>query len=152
VVTPTDEAGLRAAISALEELKLAEVAGWTLAERAALVHLGRARLASGDWAAACGLLEYAVLLDPAAAGTWELVAGARMACRRWGEALVALEIAWSLERSWRRAALAALCCERQGEVVEAERWREAAWAMAPVDAEEHRRMERALEPADTVAS
>lgn len=141
----TEEAGVRTAISVLAELGLAEAAGWSPAERAALLRVGRAGLARGDWMMACGLLEYAALLDPDCAETWELVAGARMAARRWAEALAAVEVAWALGRTWRRATLAALCCGRLGKSAEVERWRKAARARAPDDEEEYRRMERALE-------
>ena len=147
-----DEAGLRAAISTLVELKLAAAAGWTSAERAALRRLGRDRLGRGEWTAACALLEYAALLDLDSSEGWELLAGARLADRRWAEARAALEVAWSLQRTWRRAAVAALCCERLGEAGAAERWREAARALAPGEAAEHRRMEQALEPAEAGAS
>ena len=149
---PTNEEDPRGAISALAELRLAELAGWTPAEHAALLQLGRARLQRGEWAAACGLLDYAVLLDPGAPDTWELVAGVRMAGRRWAEALAALELAFSLERSWRRAAVAALCCERLGDAVRAKRWRGAARAEAPADEQEQRRMARALAPGEQEAS
>ncbi|NMC69656.1 MAG: hypothetical protein GYA57_06255 [Myxococcales bacterium] len=141
----TEETGVRTAISALTQLGLAEAAGWTPAERAALLRLGRDGLARGDWMTACGLLEYAALLDPDRAETWELVAGARMAARRWAEALAAVEVAWALGRTWRRATLAALCCARLGDAAAAERWRKAARDRAPDDEEEYRRMERALE-------
>lgn len=152
MAAPTNEAGLRAAIATLAELRPAEAAGWTPAERAALLRLGRDRLGRGAWTAAGALLGYAALLDLDSSGTWELLAGARLAERRWVEALAALEVAWSLQRSWRRAAVAALCCERLGEVVAAERWREAARGQAPVEATERRRMEQALEPLEVVAS
>jgi len=145
MVGKTEEEGVRTAISALARLGLAEAAGWTPAERAALLQLGRAGLQRGDWVTACGLLEYAALLDPDRGETWELVAGARMAARRWAEALAAVEVAWALGRTWRRAALAALCCGRLGRTSAAERWRKAARDRAPDDEDEYRRMERALE-------
>ncbi|MBN1773052.1 MAG: hypothetical protein JXB32_17430 [Deltaproteobacteria bacterium] len=148
MATAAEERALRAAISALAKLGLAEAAGWRPAERSALVRLGRAGLQRGHWVAACELLEYATLLDPDRAETWELVAGARMAGRRWDDALAALEVAWTLERSWRRAALAALCCARRGAAAEAKRWCEAARALAPAEADELRRLERALSSAE----
>lgn len=144
MVGKEEELGVRTAISLLAQLGLAEVMGWTPADRADLLRLGRASLQRGNWAMACALLEYAALLDPASAEAWELLAGARMAARRWAEALAAVKIAWALERTWRRATLAALCCTRLDRPAEVEEWREAARAHAPDGEDWHEPMERVV--------
>lgn len=140
----SDVARLRSALSLLAQLRLAEAAGWSSAERSDLRRLGRDKLRQGDGEAACALLEYAALLDLDSAEAWDLAAAARIAAGWWPEALTAVQVAWCLEPHWRRATVAVLCCARQGDVAAAECWRAAARATAPADEAEREAMERAL--------
>jgi hypothetical protein len=125
-------------------LDLAAVAGRRPEEIGAFLEAGRKQLRAGDADAACDLLEYACLLRTDDAASWELAAIARLRAGRPLPASLAAEAAWSLEPSWQRAALRALCCEAAGDDAGAERWRDEAWALAPESTEERARLARAF--------
>ncbi len=139
-----DTTGPAEALCTFASLELGAVAGRRPEEIGAFLDAGRQRLRAGDAEAACDLVEYACLLRADDAASWELAAIARLRAGRPLPAGLAAEAAWSLEPSWQRAALRALCCEAAGDDAGAERWRDEAWALAPESPDERTRLERAF--------
>ena len=144
MVLPGDPTDLAEALRTFASLELGVVAGRRPEEIRTLLQAGRERLRAGDASAACDLAEYACLLRANDAASWELAAVARLMAGRSLPATLAAEAAWSLEPSWQRAALRALCCEAAGDEAGAERWREEARALVPESAGEQARLERAF--------
>ncbi|MBI5503103.1 MAG: hypothetical protein HY907_22850 [Deltaproteobacteria bacterium] len=141
--TPTRE-GLRA----FAALDVARAVGMNRAEVRAWRTVGRARLAAGKAQAANDVLEYACFLAPDDAEAWELLGAARLALRRPGDAWSAIAAALVLEPTWKRAVLAKLCADADGRQEASERWREAAWRLAPEDEEARAALARAAGPED----
>jgi len=139
-----DTTGPGEALRTFALLDLGAAAGWRPEEIGAFLDAGRERLRAGDAAAACDLLDYACLLRVDDAAGWELAAVARLGAGRTLAASLAAEAAWTLEPSWQRAALRALCCEAAGDEAGAERWRDEALALAPESGAERVRLERAF--------
>jgi tetratricopeptide (TPR) repeat protein len=139
-----DTTGPAEALRTFASLELSAVVGRRPEDVGAFLDVGRERLRAGDAEAACDLVEYACLLRADDAASWALAAVARLGAGRTAPAGLAAEAAWTLEPSWQRAALRALCCEAAGDEAGAERWREEALASVPESGEERVRLERAL--------